>query len=358
MKRKIVTFSSLTQEEIKKLLSEQKTEQPTVVKSEEIQKPERKRKKFVFLSCFLAIAVLSAGTAGIYTYQKKQKSVMTEEVSDSTEKTTILPTTEETTEETSVSFETESTDTASAAESVSQNTETVVIVTEQQVEELEENPVDEPEQFEQQAEIPEENIPVIQEQPPEIPEETYTAVQLAKMKPSEIAKILGTYTLTDYFFPYHWGIYNDDKIFNIRFGVDADYSSENYQVTEEDNSNLRNMIETDACNLTYISSGEFETFHLPENFPVTDSISTSFDYRQCAEILGDFECEPVGAASFYMGRVSQLPIGQKFEIDGCMVCLIFMDFIGHDTPGYRTYTAEEMRELNPKLISFEVSPLS
>ncbi len=212
---------------------------------------------------------------------------------------------------------------------------------------------------------------------------TLTAVQLAKLSTYDISDRLfdKEYTVKHADFENRWFFYNDEaydgRYEDLIFAVTADYDEHDDDGFPTDESVIKEKIESNDCYYSCVRSYWDEMLL---DFPITDEITTSFDYLQVSEALDkEFDCRMIPVWSTGNGNL----MGYEFEKDDCTVRLYFdlktekeqLDENGNviektapvdengdeitdprllpaDVPDY--YTAEELKELNPSLIGFEV----
>ena len=213
-----------------------------------------------------------------------------------------------------------------------------------------------------------------------------TAVELAQKSTSLLAEKLfkGNYEIVHANFPNRWFFYNDEaydaRYEDVLFCITADYDEHDEETfAPADESVIKEKIQSNDCAYSCVRSYWDE---MVLDFPITDTITTSFDYLQVSEALDkEFDCRMTPVWSTGNGNL----MGYEFEEDGCTVRLYFdlpvekekkdedgnvieetkqvpLDENGNeitdprllpaDVPEY--YTAEELKELNPRLIGFEV----
>ena len=214
---------------------------------------------------------------------------------------------------------------------------------------------------------------------------TATAVELAQKNTDIIASKMfrNEYTVKHADFPNRWFFYNDEaydyRYEDLIFCITADYDEYDDEAFPTDEAVIKEKIENNDCVYSCVRS-YWEEMIL--DFPITDDITTSFDYLQVSQVLDkEFDCRMIPVWSTGSGNL----MGYEFEEDGCTVRLYFdlpvekekKDEDGNvieeetqaptdengeeitdprllpaDVPDY--YTAEELKELNPSIIGFEV----
>ncbi len=213
-----------------------------------------------------------------------------------------------------------------------------------------------------------------------------TAVELAQKSTNVIASKMfrNQYEVVHANFPNRWFFYNDEaydyRYEDILFCITADYDEHDEETfAPADESVIREKIESNDCAYSCVRSYWDE---MVLDFPITDTITTSFDYLQVSEALDkEFDCRMIPVWSTGNGNL----MGYEFEEDGCTVRLYFdipvekekkdedgnvieetkpvpVDEDGNEITDPRLlpanvpeyYTAEELKELNPSLIGFEV----
>lgn len=161
-----------------------------------------------------------------------------------------------------------------------------------------------------------------------------TGNQLANMTCGDIAvEIMGReFSVEPASIDGFWYFYNNDVFPGVIFGVES---------KSADESAVRWDIEHNSCIFVCVRSNWQGN---ADSFQITDAVNSSFDYRQCAKVLGSFGCRTTGIWTSGGGGMT------GYDYSDWFWTRLYFDLPESDAG----YSPEQMNSLNPKISGFEI----